>query len=82
VARELPYRDHHWFDARDVERITAAAMEIGADVILTTEKDAMRLTHTLDGIPWAYLPMDVAIEPAAGFSDWLANRLDACRAAS
>ena len=79
VARELRYRDHHWFDARDVERITAAATETGADVILTTEKDAMRLALIPNGIPWAYLPMDVVIEPAAEFVAWLGHRLDACR---
>jgi tetraacyldisaccharide 4'-kinase len=43
VVREFPYRDHHWFDARDVATITAAAVEAEAEVILTTEKDAMRL---------------------------------------
>ena len=89
VVRELPYRDHHWFDARDITRITAAASEIGADVILTTEKDAMRLDRGPQGSAphvkeaahvWAYLPMHVVIEPAATFSEWLVTRLDACRA--
>jgi tetraacyldisaccharide 4'-kinase len=82
VVRELPYRDHHWFEARDIEMITAAATETGADVILTTEKDAVRLAPVSNGIPWAYLPMDVAIESATKFSAWLAHRLDACRAGS
>ena len=82
VVRELPYRDHHWFGARDITRITAAASETGADVILTTEKDAMRLSPTPNGIPWAYLPMHVAIEPAAEFAAWVDDRLRACRAGS
>ena len=81
VVRELPFRDHHWFDARDMARITSAATDSGADVILTTEKDAMRLMHTPDGIPWAYLPMDVVIERASAFSEWIGQRLEACRAA-
>ena len=113
VVRELPYRDHHWFDARDITRITAAASETGADVILTTEKDAMRLDrgpqpfdelrvapstvegqgsapHASGAAPpvsgvapvWAYLPMQMVIEPAAEFAAWLEQRLAACRAGS
>lgn len=80
VVRELRFRDHHWFDVDDVQRMIAAAAEAGADVILTTEKDAMRLTSTPGAIPWAYLPMEVVIESASKFSEWLGQRLDACRA--
>ena len=87
VVRELLYRDHHWFDAADVQRINEVATSEGAEVILTTEKDAMRLDggpqgsapHVAGGPVWAYLPMDVAVEPAAEFAAWLASRLDAAR---
>ena len=104
VVRELAYRDHHWFDARDIGRITAAAAAAGVEVVLTTEKDAMRLDrgpqpfdelrvapstvegqgsapHVSGAAPvWAYLPMQMVVEPAAEFAAWLAARLDTCRA--
>lgn len=76
VVRELAFRDHHWFDAADLKRMLSIARAAQADVILTTEKDAMRLlTLPLAPIPrtFAYLPMTVAIEPAAEFYDWLAR---------
>ena len=91
VGRELVYRDHHWFTARDIAAITAAAHESGAGVILTTEKDAVRLGEVrapqgdephLPAPVWAYLPMQVVIEPVTQFSEWLGNRLEAARASS
>ena len=43
VAREIVFRDHHWFTSRDLEAISNAARETGAAIVMTTEKDAMRL---------------------------------------
>ena len=72
VVRELPFPDHYWFTARDVERIRAAARESGADLVVTTEKDAVRLPPQPG---WAVLPMTAAIEPSDRFSSWLRERL-------
>jgi len=70
VARELTFRDHHWYTARDLETIRAAAREANASVIVTTEKDAVRCDMDV-----AVLPMTVSIEPAARFTEWLMGRL-------
>ena len=85
VVRELLFRDHHWFSARDLRRIEQAAAEARADVIMTTEKDAARLVPQDGGDeprrpPFAYLPLDVAVEPAEAFASWLDVRLAAARA--
>jgi len=75
VVQELAFRDHHWFDAADLKRMLATARAANADVILTTEKDAMRLLDLpLAPIPrtFAFLPMTVAIEPADAFHDLIA----------
>ena len=76
IAREMAFRDHHWFSGRDAESIARAAADAGADLVVTTEKDATRLS-----IPnLFYLPMRVTIEPSDRFVDWLAERLRLARA--
>jgi tetraacyldisaccharide 4'-kinase len=82
VVRELPFPDHHWYSARDLDRIRAAAHDSGADIVVTTEKDAVRLPPQagpqapgFGGASWAVLPMTAAIEPADRFSAWLRERL-------
>jgi tetraacyldisaccharide 4'-kinase len=77
IRRELVFRDHYWFSAADVERIAAVARDVGADAIVTTEKDAVRIEPRVRGagMPWAAFPMEVTIEPAAGFLAWLGPRV-------
>jgi tetraacyldisaccharide 4'-kinase len=83
VTREITFRDHHWFTAKDLKKIAGAAADTGAPLVITTEKDAMRLAGGPDkvrptGTPtWAYLPMHVTIEPADLFAAWLRERLSA-----
>jgi len=77
VVRELRFRDHHWFSAADMERIAAAARASQVDLILTTEKDAVRMPDVSRGaLTFAYLPMRVSIEPRAAFLAWLSTRLE------
>jgi tetraacyldisaccharide 4'-kinase len=80
VARELVFRDHHWFTSRDLESIRRAAVDAKADLVLTTEKDAMRLdrARATSEPPWAFLPMQVGIEPPS-FASWINDRLGAAR---
>ncbi len=72
VIRELRFPDHHWYSASDLDRIRTAAQESGADLVVTTEKDAVRVAPQPG---WAVLPMTVAIEPADLFASWLRDRL-------
>ena len=72
VARELAFRDHHWFTARDLDRIRQTAREVDAALVVTTEKDAVRLP-AVSG--WAVLPVEAGIEPADAFAAWLRDRL-------
>lgn len=77
VRRQVTYRDHHWFTAADVARAEAVAREAGAALILTTEKDAVRLEPLVakSSVPWAYAPMRVTVEPEGTFRQWLLERL-------
>jgi tetraacyldisaccharide 4'-kinase len=72
VVRTMSFRDHHWYTAEDLGRIRAAARDTNADLVVTTEKDAVRLPREAG---WAVLPMTVRIEPAEPFASWLRARL-------
>jgi tetraacyldisaccharide 4'-kinase len=72
LLRALPFPDHHWFAATDLDRIRAAVRDTGADLVVTTEKDAVRMTPDPG---WAVLPVTAAIEPVDRFTTWLRDRL-------
>jgi tetraacyldisaccharide 4'-kinase len=72
VVREMPFPDHHWYTASDLDRIRAAARDNAADLVVTTDKDAVRLPAQAG---WAVLPMTAEIEPSNRFSSWLRERL-------
>jgi tetraacyldisaccharide 4'-kinase len=81
VAATLPFPDHHVFSARDLRDITDAVKRHGASGVLTTAKDAMRLLPLRPlPVPMAFVPLRVAVEPAARFRDWLLGRLAEARA--
>ena len=83
IARELPYRDHHRYDARDVSNIFAAARSAGAVAIVTTEKDLVRLLPFRPfGVPVTSVPLTLELDDAPGFDAWLRTRLAAARATS
>jgi tetraacyldisaccharide 4'-kinase len=79
VVGTLGFPDHHRFTSRDVGRITAAARAAEA-IVMTTEKDAVRLaTHEFGTLVVAALPLTAGIEPASLFTEWLLSRLQAAR---
>jgi len=80
VEQQFIFPDHHWFTAADRQRVAQAAREAGAEAILTTEKDAVRLDPgTTDDVPIMFLPMDVQVDPADAFRAWLLARLASAR---
>ena len=82
VAREVVFRDHHWFSQRDLVVIQQAAADAKADLVVTTEKDAMRLdaaNAAPRAVPWTFLPQQVGIEPPLPFAAWINDRLRAAR---
>jgi tetraacyldisaccharide 4'-kinase len=80
IARELPYRDHHPFSRRDIQTMTAAARDTQAAVILTTEKDLVRmLPFRPFAMPVAYVPLTVEIDPCGALDAWLRGTLARAR---
>jgi tetraacyldisaccharide 4'-kinase len=82
VADYRAFRDHHWFTAADLARIDAAATAAGATCVVTTEKDAVRLSAVgvRPRLPWFSMPVEVAVNPAGEFVAWLLERLTSGRA--
>jgi len=81
VIRECAFRDHHWFSHRDLKAVERTAADAGANLILTTEKDAARLKLedvAVSPVPWAAVPLQVSIEPAL-FMSWMQDRLREAR---
>jgi len=53
ILDEVAYVDHHAYTRQDVERLRARARELKAELVVTTEKDACKLTRLLDPVdPW------------------------------
>jgi tetraacyldisaccharide 4'-kinase len=80
VVGTRAFKDHHPFDATDVMRIAESARATAADLVVTTEKDAVRLeSQPIPGMPLAVVPLEVRIEPADLLASWLLERLRAAR---
>ena len=78
IAGMLAFADHHRFTPGDVRRIAAAAAASGADLVLTTEKDAVRLAPLAPfDFAAAAVPLRVEVEPADRFRAWLLARVAA-----
>jgi tetraacyldisaccharide 4'-kinase len=75
------FPDHHPYIWREIEQVSRMARDTGADVILTTEKDAVRMSKKIPGtlldLPMASVPLHVSVEPA--FRAWLSDRLRVVR---
>lgn len=49
IIDERFFRDHHAYTQEDLDRVTAEALRTGADAIVTTEKDAVRIERLKQG---------------------------------
>ncbi len=72
VTGELRFPDHHRYPEESLERIRRAFRGEGAQAVLTTAKDRVKLHGRLD-LPLAELPL--AAEPEPAFLRWLDDRL-------
>ncbi len=80
VVARLAFGDHHPFAPRDLARVAEAMRAAGAELLLTTEKDVMRLLPLRPlPAPVAWVPLSVEVLPVEVFQSWLAGRLAAAR---
>lgn len=81
VSGTMSFPDHHWFTGADITAIAHAARAAGAEAIITTDKDAVRLEGHPCELPMARVPLAVSIEPPS-FAEWLLERVRASRGGS
>lgn len=76
LAGRVVFRDHHSYSPRDAARIFADARAAGADSVMTTEKDYVRLLRYRP-FPMAvgWLPLTMEPEPVVDFKRWLASSI-------
>jgi tetraacyldisaccharide 4'-kinase len=80
IAGTLAFRDHHPYSRGDVRRIVEAARAAGADAVLTTEKDFVRLLpHRPFSMPTGWVPLTMEPDPLPDFRRWLAGSVSAAR---
>lgn len=72
----MVFPDHHRYSARDMTDISDRVRKSGAELVLTTEKDVVRLLpHRPLGVKVAWVPLTLAFDPPDRFDSWIANAL-------
>jgi len=65
VAGVRLFRDHHWFDRRELDAVATEARDLRADLLLTTEKDLVRVEVPPDGPRLAALRREIGVARGA-----------------
>jgi tetraacyldisaccharide 4'-kinase len=80
VVNTMTFRDHHRYDVEDLVFIAETASAAGAELIVTTEKDHVRLMPLQPWpLPIAFVGIDLVPEPFDRFRDWIGAELLATR---
>ncbi len=82
MAGQMAFRDHHWYTRTDLGRIVDAARRAGGCMIVTTEKDLVRLLpYRPFPVPIVAARLEFHVGPVPEFRAWLLARLEAARRA-
>lgn len=80
LARTAFFRDHHSYSRREVDRLVMEAKAAGAEMILTTEKDFVRLLPFRPfAVPVRSVPLTMEPDPLDAFREWLSGQLATAR---
>jgi len=69
VAGVRLFGDHHWFEPRELGALAADARALGADLLVTTEKDLVRIDAAPDGPRLAALRREIDVVRGAELLD-------------
>ena len=71
-----PFHDHHAYRVEDLKDLAAFAQELGADCLLTTEKDLVNLPAAAElDMPLYWAAMQFEVQQEAALLGWIAESL-------
>jgi tetraacyldisaccharide 4'-kinase len=80
MAGTRAFSDHHRYCDRDLQELVSAARSAGANALVTTEKDYVRLLPFRPfPLRLGFVPLTIQAEPHAEFAAWLTAGLGAAR---
>jgi 3-deoxy-D-manno-octulosonic-acid transferase len=79
IIKEWVFQDHHCYAPREVESIMREARRLGATMLLTTEKDGVKLAAVPavasgDGPRVAVINVTMDVEPESDWRQWLTRQ--------
>lgn len=76
------FPDHHCYSEKEVEKLRDGFIKSGADYLITTEKDAMRLRNHLEFLKMiSILRIEMQIKPSAdSFEKFIIEKVKLCQA--
>ena len=77
LAARIAFRDHHYYTARDLDRLQATALATGATAFITTQKDEIRVRSIAGGggSPFLTAGLRIEIEDQSTALDWLIDQV-------
>lgn len=80
LATTVAFRDHYFYKQTDAAEIERKARAAGADVLLTTAKDAVKLKDVRFTLPCRVVESELIFAEANEFSNWLTEKLTESKA--
>jgi tetraacyldisaccharide 4'-kinase len=80
LPRRISFPDHHRYAAREIRELDAAADRSAASVMITTDKDKVRMGALATSRPLLTVGLRTEIEDAQTALDWLIERINATEA--
>ncbi len=80
IVSRKKFRDHHPYTQEDLEEIQAGAIISGAEVLITTQKDAVKIKRSWFHLPFIEVESELRLEESQQFYDWIQERILAKRA--
>ncbi len=75
VVAVVPFPDHYEYRAEDIRKIESCAEEVGADILITTEKDAVRLVGLQPRLQTYILAIEFAPDKPEELMELIMNKI-------
>lgn len=74
------FPDHYFYKQSDIARIEQKARRTGAEILLTTAKDAVKLKHLKFNLPCLVVESEMIFDDGNDFRGWLIEKLENSKA--